>query len=236
MSTTKPGAGRQWPADAADLGKPDDHGGGGGVDPGALKRGHEQDVFAVKPILSIPIAVVVTFVIAFATAWGVFAYYMHRPQPPVANPLAEKRNNVPLDARIGRIDRTGREPGEKNVVDNARLEPIRMLDHEGKTTTRLPLAGNQPEYHPEDIVPSPEKWPQLYRSGTENGVTRVPLDKAMQELGSDKGLRDKLLPTRKNPVPANGGAQASSSSAGRAPVVAEKHDDHDGHDHKKDKK
>ena len=35
-----PGAGHQWPADAKNLSAPDDHGGGGGVDPAAIARGH----------------------------------------------------------------------------------------------------------------------------------------------------------------------------------------------------
>src|SRR4051812_38655477 len=97
----RPGAGPQWPADARHGGAPDDHAGGGGVNPAAVAAGHEPDAFYVKPIMSIPLAVVVTFVIAFTVAAGAFAYLMAPTPPgPFVHPDAVARSSEPLDTRL----------------------------------------------------------------------------------------------------------------------------------------
>src|SRR5438067_632694 len=99
MSTTNPpnpdgmpGAGPAWPSDVVHGSAPDDSGGGGGVNPEALRAGHEPDAFYVKPILGVPFAVAVTFVIAFAVATGAFIYLMATRPDPMTHPMAAARN------------------------------------------------------------------------------------------------------------------------------------------------
>src|SRR5205823_5740233 len=103
---------------------------GGGVSAEAIKAGHEPDSFYVKPIFAIPIAVVVTFVIAFFVALVFFLYLMDVPSDPRANPVASKANDAPTNERLARIDRKGASGNEANA-DNARLEPLRQLEGNG---------------------------------------------------------------------------------------------------------
>ena len=75
----------------------------GAVNPEALAAGHEPDnTFAVKPIMAIPLAVVVTFVIAFSVAAGAFAYFRSPEADKFAHPAAvasaAKGTNDRLDA------------------------------------------------------------------------------------------------------------------------------------------
>ena len=171
MSTTnpppggdQPGAGPNWPADVRHGAAPDDHGGGGGVDPAALRAGHEPDVFAVKPVLSIPLAVLVSFVIAFAVATGTFFYFRgvaEKPDP-LADPLAVERSETPLNDRLLRTERAGLEKNPLREVDQPRLEPLRRAARTTASTfSRPPLpTGNSPEIHWEDIRPDRVKAAQ----------------------------------------------------------------------------
>src|SRR5262249_31752755 len=123
---TPPGAGPQWPADARNLSAPDEHGGGGGVNPEAGRAGHAPDTFNIRPIFSIPVAVVVAFVVGTAVAVGAFYYLMAVVKDPMANPQAAERNNAPLDDRLGRLGR-----GTPN--DQPRLEPLVRLEDYNQT-------------------------------------------------------------------------------------------------------
>ncbi|MBX9581690.1 MAG: hypothetical protein K2X87_15415 [Gemmataceae bacterium] len=230
MSTTnphghgpEPGAGREWPADVTDLSRPDDSGGGGGVDPSAVRAGHEPDVFQVAPILSIPLAVVVTFVIAFGVATAVFFFVLKpddgRSEDPFAHPEAKARNDAPLDQRLARLDRAGADSNTRfRELDQPRLEPLRLKEYDGQVTSRTDLpAGNQPEIHPEDIAPG--RYPGLQRGGwVEPGkVARLPIGEAIKLAGSDKGLNGQLFPVRKDPSrPVPWPDRAQESNAGRS--------------------
>jgi hypothetical protein len=228
MSTTDPnnpgghtpGAGPQWPADVAHGAAPDEHAGGGGVNPEAIKAGHEPDVFYVKPILSIPLAVVLTFVIAFGIVTAVFAYVMIVPDNPLTHPGAAKENDAPLNDRLGRIDRKGENANPDVKADNARLEPLKQLEGEGQTITRppLPQGYNPPELHPEDINPAlrPGKVPELQK--TAGG--KLAIDDAMSQATG--GKRDAVLPARKGneqvrPTPSD--QKPSGANAGRREVA-----------------
>lgn len=196
MSTTnQPGAGPNWPADATRLDAPDESGGGGGVNPEAMKLGHEPDVFQVKPILSIPFAVVVTFVIGFGVAAGVFAYVSAQAAKPdpFAHPEGLARGNASLNDRLARIDQTGAS-GVKSEVDAPRLETLQRLQGNDKekafqvtTQPKLPT-GNSPWVHPEDIQPS--RVADLHRAeytNKEKTTARIPIEDAMK-LAVEKGL------------------------------------------------
>ncbi len=221
--TNAPGAGQNWPEDAANLDAPDDHGGGGGVNPAAIKAGHEPDAFVVKPILSIPAAVVFTFVVAFACTTAVFVYMMAVPTDPNANPLAVKANEAPTDARLARIDRKGSDGNPDVKADNARLEPLRQLENNGQTITQPPLPDgyNSPEIHPEDINPAlrPSMVPALQETGKlPDGATHITITDAMSLATGP--LRAAVLPTRKNPVKlVPSGSKPTGANAGRGELT-----------------
>jgi hypothetical protein len=247
MSTTNPPPGspaqgpspEEWPADATRLDAPDLPATGGGVNPDAIRAGHEPDAFYVKPILSIPAAVVITFIVAALVALGVYTYFMAVPADPMANPQAVARNREPLDERLARIERAGLEKNVQREVDQPRLEPLRRLANEGQVTTQPPLpTGNSPEIHPEDIRPDlrPDKVPGLFQAGWVGAgkkAARIPITDAMK-LATDKKAGANVLPVRKDPIRLPTSDQLpSGSNAGRGGKPGEAHDDHD-HDHGKD--
>lgn len=221
MATNQPGAGQQWPADAGNLSAPDEHGGGGGVNPEAIRAGHEPDSFYVKPIFAIPVAVVVTFVIAFLVALGFFLYLMDVPTDPRANPAAAKANDAPTNERIGRIDRKGSDGNPDVKADNPRLEPLRQLEANGQTITRPPLPDgyNSPELHPEEINPAlrPESVPALTKSGKQpDGSAHLPIADAMAKATGAR--KAEVLPVRKDQVkPTSSDNKPTGANAGRGP-------------------
>ncbi|MDB5307765.1 MAG: hypothetical protein JWO38_1967 [Gemmataceae bacterium] len=226
MSTTNPsgpgghqhpGAGRQWPADAAYGAGGDNHGGGGGVNPEAVKAGHEPDAFAVKPIMGIPLAVVATFVIAILVAAGTFAYFTRddalRPGP-FAHPDAVTRGEAPLNDQLERTERAGLRQNQQREVDQPRLEPLRRLESDGKFFARPPLpTGNSPEIHWEEI--RPDRVPALQKAGyadAEKKYARIPITDAMRLAAGNKDL----LPVQKNPSkPVGTDLRPSASNGGR---------------------
>jgi hypothetical protein len=213
-----PGAGREWPADAANMSAPDDHGGGGGVDPVALKLGHEPDLFQVKPILSIPFAVLVTFVIAFSVAAGVFVYVMGKGKEtdPRAHPEGLARGNAPLNERLARISQKG-STSVPSEVDAPRLETLQRLQGNDKAgvqfTTQPPVAtGNSPWIHPEELLPG--RYEGLNRAeylDKDKKTARIPIDEAMRLL-----IEQKRLPAAANGARPQGVVdQPTNGNAGR---------------------
>ncbi len=234
-----PGAGPNWPADAAHGSAPDEHGGGGGVNPEALKLGHEPDVFAVKPIMSIPFAVVVTFVIGFGVAAGVFAYVKGQADKPdpFAHPAGLARGNASLNDRLARIDQKGA-TSVKSEVDQPRLETLKRLagndkgqTHQFTTQPEIPT-GNSPWIHPEDIQPG--RVANLQRAGytnKEKTTARIPIEDAMKlivEKGMLKAAPNGQRPqgTADRPTEANGGRgglpAAPKAEAAKAPAPMQK--------------
>lgn len=196
MSTTNPGdaAGGLPPADPGQP-KADDHDVTIPPDPAIVARGHEADGYDSKSVLSVPLLVVLFFVVAFGVTTVLFAYLSPTREDPRANPQAVERNTVPLDERLGRISR-GKE------VDQPRLEPLRERGGNSRATTSFEKPGvNSPELHPEDLVPSPVHTPALFRTGwvdPNKTIARVTIAEAMKLATTDKALN--LLPARHNPV------------------------------------
>jgi hypothetical protein len=191
-----PGEGRTWPHGGLDA--PDEHGGGGGVNPASIAAGHEPDAFSVRPIFAVPISVVVAVVVAVVCALGVFAYFATRTPDPMAHPAAKALNEEPHNQRLERINR-----GNVKGVDQPRLEQLREMTDQGRYTTQdpLPTKTNPPLVHADHVRPGPETTPDLYRSGAAgpDGVRRVPIDKVIDAAG-DKAARDALFPVQPNPV------------------------------------
>lgn len=225
MSTTnpsnpgpQPGAGRQWPADAANLDRPDDSGGGGGINPAAIAAGHEPDVFAVKPIFSIPVAVVITFIVCFGvTTVLFFSFFRERSPDPLAHPEAKARSDAALNDRLSRTDRQGEDKNDRREVDQPRLEPLRRLENNGQTITQMPLPrGNSPWLHAEDI--RPDRVEGLQKAGyvgTDKKVARIPIEDAIR-LATEKKDGNTVLPVAKDaPKRIGSGEKPSASNAGQ---------------------
>ena len=215
-----PGAGPKWPADVLDGDAPDDHGGGGGVDPAAIAAGHELDsTFAVKPILAIPIAVVITFVIGFSVAAGCFVYF----NPPVkkdpfAHPEAVAES---IKGTNERLDRTAREGlfKTKPIVDQPRLEPLKRLEKDGMFIARPAMpTGNSPEIHPEEIKPDRVAALQTAGFTDDHKFARIPIGDAMELAVADKAMFPVQKSTSK-PTPSADKPSSSSGGAGVQPAA-----------------
>jgi hypothetical protein len=187
----------------------DNHGLSGPPPKEVIERGYEADVYDSRTVLSVPLLVILFFVLAFATVSIVF-YLLAYPKPDQRiHPGAAARNNRPLNERLSDNER-----GPKDGTGQPRPEPLKRLDdrYDPRMITRPPLPvseGNSPELHPEDLRVSPERFPALYGSGP----NKVPLDKTM---ALDNELLGKLLPARKPPdAPIGSQHVPTAANAGR---------------------
>lgn len=149
----------------------DDHDVSGPPSAETIKRGYEEDVYDTKTVLSVPALVILFFVLAFGTVTVLFSLLAHPAADPNANPQALARNDQPLNNRLGRIGR-GKE------VDQPRLEPLRQRTGNARAITRPEVSepgANSPELHPEDLIPTRERYPALFASGSD----RVGIDKTL---------------------------------------------------------
>jgi hypothetical protein len=190
----------------------DDHGGSGAPADAVIKRGYEEDGYDAKSVMSVPILVIGFFVLAFGTVTIMFAYFRESPVDPMANPLAVEDNSRDLNARIA------------STPERGRPEPLKMRETrygDPRAITQPALAkGNPPEYHPEDIRPSPKNTPTLYETKwvVEGKFAQVTLDEAkamaLKLPNLLKARKDAERPraSYELPTPAN---------AGRVPVFGE---------------
>jgi hypothetical protein len=188
----------------------DDHGRAGPPADAVIKRGYEEDGYDAKSVISVPILVVVFFVLAFGTVTIMFAYFRESPVDPMAQPQTVEDNSRGLNERIA------------STPERGRPEPLKMLDGRGanpRAITRPPLAeGNPPEYHPEDIRPSLENTPALYETKwvVRDQVARVSLDEARELVKKGTALKARPGAVR----PRDSYQVPSGSNAGRALLPA----------------
>ncbi len=218
MSTTDPTPGSDPERHHAPTppGQPaaDDHDRSGPPDASVIKRGYEEDRYDTTSVLSVPVIVVVFFVLAFGCVTVMFRYLAPDRRDPNAHPLAVDRNSATLNDRMDRIHRGGE-------VDQPRLEPLKLRSGDSRAITRPELpTGNSPELHPEDLRPSAVNTPVLYKSGwldANKTVARITIDDAM-----DIAAQGKYLPARKDgKPPAQPHEGPTAANAGRGlPVVA----------------
>jgi hypothetical protein len=155
---------------------PDDSNHGGGPSQAVIQRGYEADGYDTKSVISVPVLVIGFFVLAFTCVTILFAYFRHGPDDPLAHPQAVEANSKSLNERIAATPKRGRpEPlqMENDGGGNPRRDP--------RAITRPPVAeGNPPEFHPEQIRPSPVNTPTLYETKWLDGnkFARVPIDDA----------------------------------------------------------
>ena len=187
----------------------------GTVSADAIRAGHEPDnTFAVKPIMGIPIAVVLTFVIGFSVAAGSFAWFNATPEKDkFAHPDAVAQSEQGTNERL---DRTSREGLFKNkpLVDQPRLEPLKRLEKDGMFIARPEMpTGTSPEIQPDEI--KPDRVAALHTAGYTNPnktFARIPIDEAMKLAAADKAM----FPVAKNGSKPSGSADKPSSSSGGA--------------------
>lgn len=169
MSLTNLPPGHPRPDDSGGGAAADGHGGMGAPAADVVKRGYEADGYDTTSVISVPVLVVVFFVLAFATTTVLFAYFTGSRDYSDAHPMAAERNKAPLADRIARINRTGAE------VEQPRLEPLRIRSGDSRSFTRPEQkSGNPPYLHPEDSRAEPARTPELF--GKAKGI---PLDQVI---------------------------------------------------------
>jgi hypothetical protein len=171
MSTTNPEQGRV-PADPVGglapipHGTPlaDDHDVSGPPAAETIARGHEIDSYDTTSVFSVPLLVVLFFVLAFGTVSVIFYFIFPTPEDPKAHPMAVEDNQRAI-------------PDRHNDVPNPPLDNFRHLQGNARSITSLerPI-GNSPWIHPEDLRVNPDNTPTLFRGGwLDAGKTRARL-------------------------------------------------------------
>ncbi|HJZ58570.1 MAG TPA: hypothetical protein VKE74_26755 [Gemmataceae bacterium] len=158
---------------------------------------YEPDKFAVKTILAVPAAVIVTGIIAFVITWLLFSNIFDPKinNPPVENPAAAKRNSESLNDRLARISSSD----AKAEIQQPRLEGMKQTQTYKRdngpditaemTTTKPKEEGNAPLYHADDLRPEKIKELTTYGEDKQTGTARIPVDKAIE-----LAVLGKLLP------------------------------------------
>jgi hypothetical protein len=204
MSTTNPPPGAP---------EPDDHGGvGPPPPPEVIKRGYEEDVYDSRTVFSVPLLVILFFVLAFGTVTIIFSAIAYPPKDGSAHPRAAKSNEADLNTRMRRIDR---DPDKGN--GQPRLEPLRLRSGDARAISRSELPdGNPPELHPEELRPTKDAYPTLFATGAD----KVGIDKTLS--ASDDTLKvmfpssgNKLIGSQHVPTAANAGR-----GGGESPVTS----------------
>lgn len=187
----------------------DDHDRIGPPAPEVIARGYELDTYDTRSVLSVPLLVILFFVLAFGTVTVLFNVIAYPKPDGSAHPIASETNKAPLTDRLKRNYR-----GPTNGSGQPGLEPARPL-HRGELArafTQTPVAGaegNSPELHPEDLRLARDKFPALYAEG----AGKLPFDKS-GEL-SDDALKAYFPVQAAGTVPANSRFLPTGSNAGR---------------------
>ena len=219
MSTTNPAHDPVNQLSSKHPGAPaaDDHGVSGPPPAEVIARGYEADGYDNTSVLSVPLLVLLFFVLAFGTVSVIFYFIAYPKADPRAHPAAAERNKAPLNERMARLGR-GKE------VDQPRLEPLKLRSGDARAIPRpeLPVAdGNSPELHPEDLRPTKDRFPALYAGGP----GKMGLDATMAKSDADlEGLfpvqkKDGRVAgtmepnSRHRPTAANAGRGAEDSKA-----------------------
>lgn len=183
--------------DAPALGAPDQE---------TVKRGYEADTYDAKSVLSVPFLVILFFVLAFGTVTLLFRWLAYPAGDPNAHPGATARNKASLNERMARIHRGGE-------VDQPRLEPLRIRTgdkDESRSITRPEAKdGNSPELHPEDLIPTKERYPALFKTE----ANKYGLDRTL-EL-SDAALANLFPVAKAGTKPGSSLTAVTGSNAGR---------------------
>lgn len=183
----------------------------GGVDPSAITRGHEVDTYDNKSVFSVPLLVVLFFVLAFGTVTVLFRLIAYPAPNPNAHPGATERNSETLNKRLERITRGGE-------VDQPRLEDLKLREGESRAMTAPEKpTGNSPFVHPEDIRLGPKTTPDLYRSEwiVKDKIARISINDAIQLATQPNSKVLPTLPKGEQSSPLSSEHRPTAANAGR---------------------
>lgn len=185
----------------------DDHGASGPPPAETIARGHEIDAYDTTSVLSVPLLVVLFFVLAFGTVSVVFYFIFPSQTDPGAHPMAVERGQKGITDR-------------HEQIPDPRQDNFRTLQGNSRSITSPEKpTGNSPLLHPEDIRVNPINTPSLYQTGwSEAGkVARISIDDAMEVAIQNKD--NKILPVNKTPErPRDSVNDPTASNAGRTPL------------------
>jgi hypothetical protein len=188
----------------------DDHAPMGRPSEETIRRGYEKDTYDAKSVLSVPLIVILFFVLAFGTVTVIFRFIAYPKSDPRAHPAAAERNKRPLNDRIAGI-------GKDDPFYQPRPEPLELRkggDMARAISQVRTEEGNSPEIHPEELRVTKERFPTLYQSG--NG--RYSIDKVMDL--SDAGLKE-LFPSKGKPLSGDASQHVpTAANAGRGASVS----------------
>lgn len=184
----------------------------GVLPPGASEQsvqdGHEPDRFAVKPILYVPVLVVLTLIGTYIiVTFGFVALYRLTSNPTANNsPQITELNDFPIDNRFARTSSTVPEPLDEQMPDTKvpqpRLEYLKQTgDPEAPPYERsklpLQIPNNPPEIRPEYLRPNNYVDPKTgqkvlaeYGLIDQDGkLARIPIDEAIKlSVSGDKAF------------------------------------------------
>jgi hypothetical protein len=190
----------------------DDHAPAGPPAPEVIARGYEADTYDAKSVLSVPLLVLLFFVLAFGTVTVIFRFIAY---PANINtrlhPGAAQRNKAPLNERLNRI-------GLGHEVNQPRLEPLKLRSGDARAIPRPELpdsAGNSPELHPEDLLPTKERYPELYAEGGKKVGLAKPMsldNEALKKLFPVQKPGTALVGSEHVPTASNSGRGAEGAS------------------------
>jgi len=166
------------------------------VNPEALKQGYEPDNINVRTILYVPVAIVITFVLAYGVVTLIIDSLREGHKAPGDNFPAVARNDAPLNKRLDRISSTD----PKAEVKQPRLEGADELTTkvppyvQSSVPTKEDKKGNSPHYHPEDLRTTSEHAKALglqdygWKEKSKD-IVHIPILEALKILG--QGANDK---------------------------------------------
>lgn len=198
----------------------DDHAPMGPPPAETIARGYEADTFDAKSVVSVPILVILFFVLAFGTVTVIFKFIAYPSSDGKSHPAAAERSKRPLNDRMAGISRS-------KDGDQPRLEPLRLRTG-GDLARAVPRPelpeGNPPEIHPEELRATKDRYPALFATGS----NKLGVDKALElsdatlkglfpvQANGAKPLQSQHVPTASN---AGRGAEESVVEAPPAPKV-----------------
>jgi hypothetical protein len=213
MSTTNPEHGRP-PADPVGglapvrPGTPlaDDHDVSGPPAADTIARGHELDAYDSTSVFSVPLLVVLFFVLAFVTVSVLFYFLFPSPVDPGAHPKAVAYNKQDVSKRYN--------------VAGTKLDNFRDLGGSPFSITSTEQStGNSRWIQPDDLRVNPANTPPFYQAGwVEPGKThaRITIDDALELAAADGGKA--ILPVNPAADKEQGRADLpTAANAGRTP-------------------
>src|SRR5262245_37438289 len=85
----------------------DDHAPMGPPSEETIKRGYEADTYDAKSVISVPLLVILFFVLAFGTVTVIFRFIADPKPDQRAHPYAAERNKRPLNERLAGLGHDG---------------------------------------------------------------------------------------------------------------------------------